>query len=221
MTSPVLKPLKCSRCGAALTVRDDQRVVTCSYCQQSHLFVPPPPAEPEGTGFEVGDEVAVEWQDRWWPATVSRVEGRQAWLIHYDGWSHDHDEIVGPARIRHRSVAPAVPSSAGQTAVRQRPSGGLAWLWWVGLVVGVAVLVAVFAFRSAATDHQPPSQEKGDVNRTYERGERVQIYWGNRWWDGRIVEVVGSGQYRISYDGWDSEWDETVDASRLRPSPAR
>lgn len=71
--------------------------------------------------------------------------------------------------------------------------------------------------RSAASPASPvaAAHGRGDIQATYRAGELVDIHWGSRWWPGRILSVEGQ-QYRISYDGWSSSHDETVDATRLR-----
>lgn len=94
------KPLSCAGCGAPLTVAPGQQVVTCSYCRQSHSFVPPPPPEPRGARYREGDEVAVLWGECWWPARVVGVETAKRWRIHFDGWGEHWDEVVGPKRLR-------------------------------------------------------------------------------------------------------------------------
>lgn len=55
--------------------------------------------QPPGDRHEAGDAVWVEWQGRWWRGTVLRVEGERLWHVHYDGWSKQWDETVGPRRI--------------------------------------------------------------------------------------------------------------------------
>lgn len=83
------------------------------------------------TPFPAGTAVWVEWQRRWWKATVVRVETPSAWHIHYDGWGHSWDETVGPDRIVARTAAPPGPVAGG----------GSVWA-----IVAVAVIVALAIF---------------------------------------------------------------------------
>lgn len=46
-------------------------------------------------------------------------------------------------------------------------------------------------------------------------GTRVEIEWSGSWYPGRILRA-GNGRYLVSFDGYGSNWDEWVDASRLR-----
>lgn len=49
-------------------------------------------------------------------------------------------------------------------------------------------------------------------------GAGVEILWNGRWFPGRIHEAA-DGRYRVGYDGYGSNWDEWVDAARLRALP--
>lgn len=60
-------------------------------------------------GHAAGDLVAVEWRGTWWPAVL--VERRRAgWMVHYDGYSKEWDEVVTLARIRDRQAPVEEPS---------------------------------------------------------------------------------------------------------------
>lgn len=50
---------------------------------------------------------------------------------------------------------------------------------------------------------------------TYKAGTPVEIKWSNSWYKGTILEVKGT-QYKITYTGYSSSWDEWVGADRLR-----
>ena len=54
--------------------------------------------------WETKDEVDVEWRGRWWPATVLERKTSGRYLVHYDGYGSDWDEVVGPERIRLRTA---------------------------------------------------------------------------------------------------------------------
>jgi hypothetical protein len=46
-------------------------------------------------------------------------------------------------------------------------------------------------------------------------GDSVQVEWGGQWWKATVLRAE-NGRYSISYTGYGSEWDEWVDASRIR-----
>jgi len=54
------------------------------------------------------EEVEVEWRGSWWPAVILDRRGAR-WLVHYEGYGDDWDEVVEPQRIRERraELAPA------------------------------------------------------------------------------------------------------------------
>ncbi len=55
----------------------------------------------EGGSWRPREEVEVEWHGSWWPAVVVEQRGPR-WLVHYEGYGNDWDEVVGPDRIRER-----------------------------------------------------------------------------------------------------------------------
>jgi hypothetical protein len=69
----------------------------------------PSPAD-EGGSWKPREEVEVEWHGSWWPAVVLDQRGSR-WLVHYEGYGSDWDEVVGPDRIRERraDVGPNEP----------------------------------------------------------------------------------------------------------------
>jgi hypothetical protein len=60
-------------------------------------------ATPRAPGLHrsVGERVEVEWQGSWWPATVLEVHAER-YLVHYDGYGSEWDELVGEERVRDR-----------------------------------------------------------------------------------------------------------------------
>jgi hypothetical protein len=67
--------------------------------------------EPETeAAWSAKEEVEVEWHGSWFPAIVlERRSGR--WLVHYEGYSSDWDEVVSAERIRERRVEPELEES--------------------------------------------------------------------------------------------------------------
>lgn len=57
------------------------------------------------------DEVEVEWHGSWWPAVVLERRGIR-WLVHYDGYTSEWDEVVTGDRIRERHVEPEIEDSS-------------------------------------------------------------------------------------------------------------
>jgi len=76
--------------------------------------------------------------------------------------------------------------------------------------------------RTAFTTTRGFSPEMGLVEVTKRAnsrtGERVEVEWEGDWYPATILEVRGS-KYKIHYLGYDTEWDEWIDATRLRHRP--
>jgi hypothetical protein len=67
------------------------------------------PLETEPARRGVGDEIEVEWQGSWYAAVIREARGGEGdqghWLIHYDGYGDEWDEVVGDDRIRERRTS--------------------------------------------------------------------------------------------------------------------
>lgn len=51
---------------------------------------------------------------------------------------------------------------------------------------------------------------------TFRQGDRVKVEWKGTPYSATIVEVLGNERYRVHYDGYDANWDENVDISRIQ-----
>ncbi|HYG49372.1 MAG TPA: hypothetical protein VD905_00640 [Flavobacteriales bacterium] len=54
---------------------------------------------------------------------------------------------------------------------------------------------------------------------TYKVGDAVSIEWKGKWYPGKILEVQKDG-YKISYDGYGADWNETVTSGRVKSAGA-
>ena len=45
-------------------------------------------------------------------------------------------------------------------------------------------------------------------------GDSVRILWRGQWYPGRVLDIRGNS-YKITYDGYDSSWDEWVEPARI------
>ncbi|MBK8255382.1 MAG: hypothetical protein IPK82_22325 [Polyangiaceae bacterium] len=74
----------------------------------------------------------------------------------------------------------------------------------------------------AARHPEPPAKvrakalQAAQTNR-YKVGDRVRVEWHGQLYQATISSVVGTERYRVHYDGYGNEWDETVDSSRIQP----
>jgi hypothetical protein len=54
-------------------------------------------------GFVVGAQVEILYSQRWYPGVIKAVRGGNQWLVGYDGYGTNWDEVVGADRLRLRS----------------------------------------------------------------------------------------------------------------------
>ncbi|WP_392479287.1 agenet domain-containing protein [Nostoc sp. C110] len=97
----------------------------------------------------VGQKAEVFWKEKWYPATVLKVNDDNCYIT-YEGYDSSWNEWVGAERFRA----------------------------------------------------------------SFEVGDAVRILWKRKWYKGQILEV-NNDLYKITYDGYDSSWDEWVEPSRV------
>ena len=51
----------------------------------------------------------------------------------------------------------------------------------------------------------------------YKVGDRVRVEWHGTIYQATITAIVGQEKYRVHYEGYGSEWEETVGLSRIQP----
>lgn len=44
--------------------------------------------------------------------------------------------------------------------------------------------------------------------------QKVEVIWGNQWWQAELLETNGM-EYHIHYTGWDSSFDEWMTKDRI------
>ncbi len=62
----------------------------------------------------------------------------------------------------------------------------------------------------------PPPPPPKPAAPSYQAGQRVQVFWGKKWWPATVLRPTGKGYYLIHYDGYASSCDEVVGPSRIR-----
>jgi hypothetical protein len=135
----------------------------------------------------VGDHILVEWEGNDYPAVVTEVEGPARYRIHYDGYDSIWDETINVTRVKGRVTGPMLPPPPPAKVLRRG-----------GAPVGAA----------SALD--------GGVLSRFKQGQRIRVQWQGRVYPATVVEVFGAEQYRVHYDGFGPEWDETIDVSRIK-----
>lgn len=82
---------------------------------------------------------------------------------------------------------------------------------------GIAATATQPAAAPAATPPAAqPAAAPAEAKTGFKIGEAVQVLWGEKWWDAKVLEVRGKDQYYIKYDGYADSWNETVGPARIR-----
>ncbi|MEY3775911.1 MAG: hypothetical protein RLZZ129_2691 [Verrucomicrobiota bacterium] len=84
-------------------------------------------------GLAAGSKVEVQWNGRWFPATIKSVAGSGRWRISYDGYGSQWDEEVGPDRLRLPTVGAPVGSTRASTASTAASPASDTTLTWPAL----------------------------------------------------------------------------------------
>ena len=61
-----------------------------------------------------------------------------------------------------------------------------------------------------------PNKTTSSTKTTYSKNQKVSVFWKDKWYPGKIIEVLANDKYAISYDGFGAEWNETVGTDRLK-----
>jgi len=69
---------------------------------------------------------------------------------------------------------------------------------------------------------EPPAKVRAKAlqaaqTNVFKTGDRVRVEWHGQMYPSVITAVVGQERYRIHYEGYGPEWDETVGLSRIQP----
>ncbi len=135
--------------------------------------------------YIVGDHVMVDWEGADYPAVILSVEGPARYRVHFDGYDSIWDENVNVTRIKGRVQGPVVAPPPPSKVLRR--GGGPA--------------------ASSSTGGAPPAR--------YKLGARVRVEWHGKPYSASIVDVLPGERYRVHYDGFGPEWDETIDGARI------
>lgn len=154
------------------------------------LRAPPP------TDFAEGDAVWVRWCGTWYRARVLDVPAEDAFHVTYEGYPSRWDETVGLDRIARRPPAASAGSGRGR------------WL-----LIAIVITLAALAGWMLLPDE--PGDPVHDVSQL-EVGQSVSVLWNGRWFDAEVIAPGRDGRVRVRYDGYATEWDESVTADRVR-----
>ncbi|MCC6559440.1 MAG: hypothetical protein IT372_41500 [Polyangiaceae bacterium] len=69
---------------------------------------------------------------------------------------------------------------------------------------------------------EPPAKVRAKAlqaaqSNVHKVGDRVRVEWHGQMYPAVITAIVGQERYRIHYEGYGPEWDETVGLNRIQP----
>lgn len=137
--------------------------------------------------YVVGDHVMVEWENNDYPAFIIAMEGPARFRVHFDGYDSIWDETVNVSRLKGRVKGPVQPPPPPAKVLR----------------LGGAPVAS-----ASAPDAAAPSRYKQD--------QKVRVLWHDKVYPATIIEVLKDERYRVHYDGFGPEWDETVEVGRIK-----
>ncbi|MBI5536191.1 MAG: hypothetical protein HY898_25945 [Deltaproteobacteria bacterium] len=135
--------------------------------------------------YIVGDHVLVEWEGNDYPAVIISVEGPARYRVHYDGYDKIWDENVNVTRVKGRVKGPTLAPPPPAKVLKR---GG--------------------------APASSGSAQSGSPSR-FREGVRVRVEWHGKPYAATVVSVLGGERYRVHYEGFGPEWDETIDGSRI------
>lgn len=137
--------------------------------------------------YVVGDHVMVEWENDDNPAYIIAMEGPARFRVHFEGYDSIWDETVNVSRLKGRVKGPVHPPPPPAKVLR----------------LGGAPVAS-----ASAPDAAAPSRYKQD--------QKVRVLWHDKVYPATIIEVLKDERYRVHYDGFGPEWDETIEVGRIK-----
>ena len=142
------------------------------------------------TAMVPGQVIQVHWGSNWYQSSVVAPQPDGTVRIHYFGWSSSSDSNVTRDRIRIGGSINPVARNTGRA----------------GAPTGETELASTNDPGGIAP---PPTIQLN-------AGQPVQIHWGARWYQGRVVSALPDGTVRVHYQGWSPSADENMGRDRLR-----
>lgn len=191
------------RCGAPLEPEPGADGATagqlrCEQCGTPHAFEAAPRARSERP-LTVGDPVLAEWAGRWWRAELIEAREADRWRVRFVGWSDEHAQELGRARIH---------DLGGGAPVR--------WWKWLLAAVAVALLGAVVVLLANKGNLVSSATTAVEADTVLEVGQAVEIEREGAWVAGEVLGVNDNGTVLVRYLDRGPMGDENVPRSRLR-----
>ena len=186
-----------------------------------------PPADPTGavptfgaSDLPPGTHVHVARAGQWFPATIVQPLGEGRFMIHYDNYGNEFNEVVGPDRLK------AGAGSAAGTARDYKP-GEKVLVTYQGrlLLADVAVQVGADAWKVHYDGWGPEAAEtvgSDRVRRPYTGasghavGEALVVDVNGQALPGKVLAASAADRWIVRFDGYSAQYDQEVGVDRIR-----
>lgn len=168
---------------------------------------------------KVGDTIKVLWNDKIYDATIIDMEGFQ-YKIRYKGYSDYWNEWITEKRIPSEEKINILKTQTKRNVLK------------VGIAITIlGAIILILLLKKSTNTYKPsdiePIQKTNSSYGTedsknnllptdYKIGDKVQVNWKGSYYKASIIDKSGS-QYKISYDGYGSQWDEWVNIEKIKP----
>lgn len=156
--------------------------------------------------LNVGQHYEVQWQKKWYPATITRTVEDYFYFVHYDGYNGEDDEWITAERAREPKQKEKAPSFAATDnhapAVGELVAAQWHGDWYRARVTGMANGTFAVRYEDKTTGKLAGGEIIPLVNPSELRvGERVLAVWGDQlqMYPGR-VQMLGPKKVTIRWE---------------------
>jgi hypothetical protein len=172
-----------------------------------------------------GTHVQVARAGQWFPATIVQPLGEGRFMIHYDNYGNEFNEVVGPDRLKTAGGGP------GAGPAHDYKPGDKVLVTYQGrlLVADVAVQVTPESWKVHYDGWGPEASETVGPDRVrrpftgtsaHAVGEALIVDVNGQALPGKVIAASAADRWIVRFDGYGAQYDQEVGVDRLRAAPA-
>lgn len=176
---------------------------------------PAAPSTPSVT-YAPGQAVSVSRAGRAWPASVVRVFGDGRYLIHYEGFGSQWDEVVSSDRVLPAEASLPRDYRPGEK-VLVKFQGRTLLAEVVAQVAPTQWRVRYDGFGDAATEDVGPERLRRPYlgSAPFPAGSEVTVDFSGKAVPGTVLAVIGPDSVLVRFDGYKANYDQDVKTQRV------